>query len=111
MSSRGTSRQQVAESRQWVNSYKAIKGCSRCGIKDHAVLDLHHEVSEHKVAPVSAMVAQNAPLRVIILEVLKCVVLCANCHRRLHFASLESTQLRKPLLTRLVNPFTEEVIE
>lgn len=57
-------------------------GCLRCGESDGIALDFHH-VGE-KSNGVSAAVGKNMKKDVIMSEISKCVVLCSNCHRKLH---------------------------
>lgn len=69
---------------EWVDAFKAKCGCTKCGEKDPACLDLHHLDPSTKVMAVSVMVARLVPLIEIMSEVEKCIVICANCHRKLH---------------------------
>jgi len=46
--------------------------------------DFHHINKEEKVAAVSELLAASRPLRVILEEAEKCVLLCACCHRLHH---------------------------
>jgi hypothetical protein len=55
-------------------------GCVDCGEKDLIVLDFDH--LENKECSISSMINDCASLDKIALEISKCVVRCANCHRR-----------------------------
>ena len=73
--------------RRHIDRWKKSKGCCYCGYNDSAVaLDLHHENESKKYKGVSTMLTQK--LRLIMDEIRKCVVVCANCHRRLHNGEL-----------------------
>lgn len=61
---------------------KELSGCSRCGESDVVCLHFHHEDADFKNANVAASVTKSLDL--IVTELLKCAVLCANCHARLH---------------------------
>lgn len=68
-----------------VNKYKA-EGCSICGYnKCLEALDFHHKDNEDKDFAISLMVKTNRPMKKVIEELAKCIVLCANCHRELHW--------------------------
>ena len=67
-----------------VQDFKAAQGCAVCGEKDPIVLDLHHLDPLIKIAPLSRMVNGRSSYATIRAELEKCVVLCANCHRREH---------------------------
>lgn len=69
--------------RDFVNEFKATKGCMDCGIINPVVLDFHH-VGDDKTKNISHMITKGYSLERIQLEINKCVVLCANCHRIRH---------------------------
>lgn len=71
--------------KRFVDRYKALVGCVRCGYKTYVgALDLHHVKPSDKVLNVSRMVSDIWPMRDIKNEIRKCVVLCTNCHREAH---------------------------
>ena len=63
--------------------YKKTLACSHCGLKDHRVLDFHHE--RDKEMGVHRMLSQGLAIERIMAEVKKCIPLCANCHRIHHW--------------------------
>lgn len=63
-----------------VRIHKASMGCADCGVNDSRVLDLDH-VHAPKHGNVSDMVRSDRAWKVIMAEVRKCDVVCANCHR------------------------------
>ena len=56
------------------------EGCVKCSEKEPACLDFHHLGG--KDATVSSMLGMNDER--VEEEINKCVVLCSNCHRKLH---------------------------
>lgn len=68
--------------RDFVNQYKAERGCAKCGDKRFYVLDFHH-TSNDKENCVSLMMDYG--LERILEEISKCEILCANCHREEHY--------------------------
>lgn len=68
-----------AEREAIVLEAKAV-GCRRCGEMDPACLDFHHVGT--KTFEVSKRAWRNLDL--LRAEIAECVVLCANCHRKLH---------------------------
>ena len=62
-----------------MNEYRK-DGCTRCDEKDPACLDFHHLGG--KDAKVSSLV--NCSEQRLRAEIEKCIVLCANCHRKEH---------------------------
>jgi hypothetical protein len=67
--------------RQFVYQYLLDHRCSICGESDPRVLEFHHEGD--KDAEVSRLMGRGASLDSLKAEIAKCVVLCANCHRRI----------------------------
>lgn len=65
---------------QYIDDYKSC-GCAICGEKDIACLDLHH--LRDKEFTISRSI-NRCSFEKIKKELDKCVVLCANCHRKLH---------------------------
>ena len=58
-------------------------GCIRCGVDDPVVLDWHHVDPAVKVAEIGTMAKEHG-WDALMAELDKCVVVCANCHRRIH---------------------------
>ena len=67
--------------REYVLSYLVTHPCSECGEADIRVLEFHH-VGE-KSHTVSHLVGSGVSVERIQQELDKCIVLCANCHRKL----------------------------
>lgn len=55
--------------------------CTRCGLSHPAVLDFHHTDPKTKEANIALLRSRKA----IAKEAEKCIVLCSNCHRILHW--------------------------
>ena len=73
--------------RNWTRRFRASLGCADCGEKDVRCLMFHHENPSTKRDGVAALIAQGIGFESIRDEVDKCVVLCANWHRRRHSQS------------------------
>ena len=64
--------------------YKLERGCSTCGYNGCAsALEFHHLDASVKEGMVSAMLWKRS-FESVLLEIDKCVILCANCHREYH---------------------------
>jgi hypothetical protein len=78
--SRGSFSKAFNRGRSIVNEYKSKKGCFCCGYNKHpSALDFDHIDPKQKVMAVSQMLALKEER--LLLEIEKCQVLCANCHR------------------------------
>ena len=69
---------------EYIKYRKTLK-CSKCGESRYYVLDFHHRSRAKKNKDVSRMANECYSLKVILKEIAKCDVLCANCHREVHF--------------------------
>jgi len=58
-------------------------GCVRCGELDPVCLDFHHTGDKGFTIGATSGKSQKSHSEVI-REAKKCVVLCSNCHRKLH---------------------------
>lgn len=67
-----------------INEAKSC-GCKICGEKETACLDFHHIGGKDK--NIATMRGYNDQR--VLEEISKCVVLCANCHRKVHAGVLE----------------------
>lgn len=72
--------------KRWFYEYKRDEcACTDCGETHPATLDFHHTDRERKDGNISQLVARGRPREQIKAEMQKCVVLCANCHRKEHY--------------------------
>ncbi len=69
--------------RKWVREYKQSHPCQHCGEKDFRVLIFHH--LRDKSFCIATMIRNACSIERIKKEIEKCIVLCANCHSRLHY--------------------------
>lgn len=70
---------------EWLNKIKETQGCENCGFNHPAALDFHHIDPSKKKECVATMVSSCLPNETILTEINKCILLCANCHRVLHW--------------------------
>jgi hypothetical protein len=68
---------------QWFNDYKKTLKCEKCGETHPATIDFHHK--NEKKYGLSKMVYYGYSKKRIQEEISKCQVLCANCHRKIHW--------------------------
>lgn len=68
--------------KKWTE-FKASLSCTKCGESHPAALDFHHIVRSKTNKKVFKLV-HNHNWTDLMLEIDKCVVLCANCHRKHH---------------------------
>ena len=72
------------ETKKWFyETYKDRLICATCGEKDIRCLDFHHRNPNQKEYKISALL-YGFSRKKIVIEIEKCDVLCANCHRKFH---------------------------
>ena len=68
--------------------------CEICGYdKNIAALDFHHLNPEEKSFQLDARHLSNTSTDKIREELKKCILVCANCHRELHYPTMEKNQI------------------
>ena len=68
--------------RKWFEDFKSQHGCAICPENDPCCLDFHHP-RDDKEFNISKHVT-NLSIDELVIEMNKCVLVCANCHRKLH---------------------------
>lgn len=73
----------------WYQDIKANCVCSNCGFNNPAALQFHHLDQSTKISEISTMIKNRKNKQIVLDEMNKCIVLCANCH------SIETVKQRK----------------
>lgn len=68
--------------------WKKDKVCSICGEDHVACIVLHHRNPNEKQGGISYLISRGWGWNRILDEILKCDILCANCHRKLHYRAV-----------------------
>lgn len=78
-------RQTRARWRQEWREFKATLQCEQCGEDHPSTIDFHHPIeNDPDKKPVNAL-ARAGQYKRAYEEARRCVVLCANCHRKHHW--------------------------
>lgn len=72
------------KAKAWFITLKSGLSCAQCGESHIAVLDFHHTNPSEKEDGVSVFV-NSGSIEKAKKELEKCIVLCSNCHRKLHY--------------------------
>ena len=81
-----SSTKRMIRNREFVKECKKSKMCKLCGYnKFPEILVFHHENRKEKTKGVSILMKTLKNLEIIKKEMDKCILLCPNCHRELHF--------------------------
>lgn len=74
----------------WFKEYREKLSCKVCGEARYWVLDFHHK--RDKETEVTKMLHSGFSKEKILEEIDKCMVLCSNCHRDLHYQEMQNKQ-------------------
>ena len=66
---------------RWIKEYKVRKTCFDCGNADFRVLDFDHLPEFVKDFNIGQGMVDGKSLKSLQQEILKCQVVCSNCHR------------------------------
>lgn len=73
------------ELQKWFREYKKTLECIVCGENDYVCLDFHHRNPKEKdLNLANIMKSKGWGKERTIKEISKCLVLCSNCHRKIH---------------------------
>lgn len=72
----------VARNTKLVNEIKIECGCCLCDESEFCCLDFHHV--RDKERPISKLVKGGWAWKSILEEMRKCIIVCSNCHRKIH---------------------------
>jgi len=75
--------------RIFIQSIKAAHCCCECGEVDLACLDFHHKDPKKKKFAIANSPRLGLSELAIFNEIKKCVVICKNCHARIHHKSYQ----------------------
>lgn len=81
-------KQRKKELKDWYISFKKTLQCDECGDSRYYVLDFHHTDPKSKKMDIAQMIRNGYSLANIMKEILKCKVLCSNCHREERWKTL-----------------------
>jgi hypothetical protein len=70
--------------RQSWSTFKSTLSCVKCGAAHPAIIDFHHVVRDGTKQSVNSL-ASDGRYGAAYEEIKKCIPLCANCHRILHW--------------------------
>lgn len=86
------------QNRAWSRKLELINlmggKCSRCGYdKNVAALEFHHIHPEEKEFQLDSRHLSNTTMERIIKESEKCILLCSNCHKEIHYPQQSKDEL------------------
>jgi len=78
-------REKRIKRREWFEeTFMKGRRCEHCAENDPIVMEFHHTDPTEKEDTISKMLHKLRTKEQIAVEVEKCIMLCANCHRKEH---------------------------
>lgn len=71
--------------RDWFREFKSELKCIECGESHPACIEFHHLDQTKKDFDLATAVAKGFMKERILEEIAKCVAICSNCHKKLHW--------------------------
>ena len=86
---------------KYINTFKRKQICIVCGESSYCCLEFHHLNRENKLFTISSAICNiKIGMRQLKDELKKCVIICSNCHKKLHFNEMNVGLLQEILNTR-----------
>ena len=93
--------------KQRLTHLKSVVGCQieGCDETEACCLDFHHIYADEKEFLVSRMLGNVCSWPKLAAEIIKCVLVCANCHRKIHSGLIEGPKENlKEIIVELYGP-------
>jgi len=102
------------ESKKILLDIKSISGCEQCSYNEYnGALDFHHLKDKDKNFNIGSIrLCENSCDEVkekILEEANKCIVLCANCHRDLHFDKEKFKKYKEDIYNKIYKVYKEQL--
>jgi ribosomal protein L30E len=75
-------------SKQYVDNLKSELACKECGCNNPECLDFHH--TKDKKTTICNLRRGGISISTIDNEIDKCIIICANCHRKQHDSTIQT---------------------
>ena len=77
------------ELKRWFREeYLPSQKCANCNESHPACIDFHHKDPHTKDAGIARILHDTRSKSTLMKELEKCIALCANCHRKLHYEQM-----------------------
>ena len=78
-------RRRISAAKVYFYKWLHTQHCFCCGTDDALVLEFHHRNPSKKRYEIGELVGKGYGVKTLISELARCDVLCANCHKHVHF--------------------------
>lgn len=98
------SKEQRKKSTEEYIAWKNEQQCCVCGESDDACLDAHHLDPAEKEYKLSELGSRAFGSKKWYAELSKCIIVCSNCHRKIHKHGIDNVLVAEKQLQRIANP-------
>ena len=70
--------------KKWLIDYKSNLKCIICSEDEICCIEFHHNDPRRKENTISRAIHNGWSINKLLLEIEKCYIYCANCHRKIH---------------------------
>ena len=85
---------------KYVNNYKRSHKCEICGETSTCCLEFHHVDKRKKMFTISSAICNiKIDMKALRAEIKKCIIICSNCHKKLHYQDININILQEMLNT------------
>jgi hypothetical protein len=89
----GSAKNRRGYRKDWL-TFKSTLACVKCGAQHPAIIDFHHVIRDRTKQSVNKL-ASDGRYAAAREETKKCIPLCANCHRILHWTEAQEAKARR----------------
>jgi len=82
---KGKAVERLKEIREWLKDLKIGLVCQKCGEDHPSCIEYHHKDPSQKDFQISKAAKLGYGKEKIVEEISKCLVVCSNCHRKIHW--------------------------
>jgi hypothetical protein len=105
-----SNKNRLARIKKYLGFIKSKLKCSTCSEFDECCLEFHHFNGDDKLGDISEIL-HNGSIKRVTEEILKCVPLCSNCHKKVHVGRIildNNLILSGNVINGLQNEFLEK---
>lgn len=81
--------------REFLFEYRTKRKCSSCPENNPCCLEFHHIDPSKKEIEIGKAASRKWSIERLKKEIKKCLLLCANCHRKLHYNEKQKMEMFK----------------
>lgn len=94
-------RSRYKKNKKYINEYKIKNPCQICGEDNIHCIEFHHKNEEEKDFNIYS-VGKSCSIKKLQKEINKCIVVCKNCHIKIHYEEMGTDHMKIGILESLI---------